>query len=567
MPTKAPPATNLILPTEYARAMAAIRSVRGEKNYTLEELEGNWRKWVSVIFREYVSDRAGKLIPFANFHEDFWEWVWQIDPLERPSPFVGIWPRGGAKSTSAEMALTYLAGTGKRKYALYVCESQDQADDHISNVASLLENPRFARYYPLASQRKIGKFGNSRGWRRNRLRTASDFTIDAIGLDTAARGAKMENMRPDFMVIDDIDAESDSEQVIQRKIQALTRKLLPAGAANMATLAIQNLVHLNSIFSRLSDGSVSFLADRQVSGPFKALNDMTYELNEKTHRFIITGGRPNWVGQDIARCQELMDDIGLPAFLQECQQEVEAEPGGMFDSVEFGRVSREDLPEMVKIVVKVDPAVTDTNQSDSHGLVVAGLGEDGLVYILFTWEQRTSPLESLKLAITQALLWNAETVGIETDQGGDTWDSVYREAWRAVMGEMPEKDDEGNLIPKPAMIPMRSDKAGAGAGPKTHRASQMLVDYQTKKIKHLWGAHVTLERALRRFPRTKPFDLVDATYWAWADLTGQSRKWSGWLEHARRETQRLAEAREREALAKGEAEELVTASPKRLFKE
>ena len=28
----------------------------------------------------------------------------------------------------------------------------------------------------------------------------------------------------------------------------------------------------------------------------------------------------------------------------------------------------------------------------------------------------------------------------------------------------------------------------------------------------------TLERALRRFPRTKPFDLVDAAFWAWHDL-------------------------------------------------
>lgn len=557
---------NVVLPTEYARAAQAIRAARGERDYSIQELEANWRLWVATIFREYVSDRRGNLIPFANFHEDFWEWVWAIDLNTRPQPFLGIWPRGAAKSTSAEMALAYLAATRKRKYALYICESQDQADDHISNIASMLESPRYARYYPEASQRKVGKFGNSKGWRRNRLRTGSDFTIDAIGLDTAARGAKMENARPDLLVIDDIDAESDSEAVIQRKIQAITRKLLPAGASNMATLGIQNLVHLNSIFSRLAEGSVSFLADRVISGPFKALNDMRYELDEKKHRFIITGGTPNWVGQDIPRCQELMDDIGLPAFLQECQQEVEAEPGGMFDAVEFGRVSREDLPEMVRVVVKVDPAVTDTQQSDSHGLVVAGLGVDGIVYALFTWEQRTSPLESLKLAITEALFWNAETVGIETDQGGETWDSVYREAWRAVMGDIPDLDEQGNPIPLPPMIPMRSDKAGAGAGAKTHRASKMLVDYQTKKIKHLWEAHVTLERALRRFPRTKPYDLVDAMYWAWADLTGQSQKWNGWLEHARREVERLRAEREKEALAEG-TEETLVARPRRLIRE
>jgi hypothetical protein len=30
--------------------------------------------------------------------------------------------------------------------------------------------------------------------------------------------------------------------------------------------------------------------------------------------------------------------------------------------------------------------------------------------------------------------------------------------------------------------------------------------------------HNTLEKALRRFPLTKPFDLADAAYWSWADL-------------------------------------------------
>ena len=70
-----------------------------------------------------------------------------------------------------------------------------------------------------------------------------------------------------------------------------------------------------------------------------------------------------------------------------------------------------------------------------------------------------------------------------------------------------------------AQVPrFRSDKAGAGHGPKAHRAGQMLADYERAAIVHVVGTHETLERALRRFPRTKPLDLVDASYWSWRDL-------------------------------------------------
>jgi phage terminase large subunit-like protein len=68
----------------------------------------------------------------------------------------------------------------------------------------------------------------------------------------------------------------------------------------------------------------------------------------------------------------------------------------------------------------------------------------------------------------------------------------------------------------------KSAKAGAGHGSKTHRASQMLADYERGRIVHVTGTHRTLERALKRFPVKKPYDLVDASYWAWQDLMGRS---------------------------------------------
>lgn len=169
---------------------------------------------------------------------DLWSYVWALDRGVRPSAFIAVWFRGGTKSTSCELAVAALAAMRKRRYALYVCATQDQADDHVANIATMFESPRFAVIYPKAASRKLSRYGHSRGWRRNRLRTASGFTIDAIGLDTAARGAKMEEDRPDVMILDDLDEENDDKRAVDKKIRALTRKLLPAGSDDLAVLEI-----------------------------------------------------------------------------------------------------------------------------------------------------------------------------------------------------------------------------------------------------------------------------------------------------------------------------------------
>src|SRR5690606_26297837 len=143
----------------------------------------------------------------------------------RPRPFVAVWPRGGAKSTSAELATVAGGARGQRRYAWYISEPQDQADKHVETIAAPLESPQVEYYYPGMAERKLGKYGNSRGWRRQRLRTASGFTIDALGLDRASRGAKVEEQRPDMMIFDDIDDKLDSAATTQKKIDIITTSL------------------------------------------------------------------------------------------------------------------------------------------------------------------------------------------------------------------------------------------------------------------------------------------------------------------------------------------------------
>lgn len=466
-----------------------------------------WQEWLRVLFPGHVAQG------FSDRHAALWEWVWDLRAGVRPRPFVAIWPRGGGKSTSAELAVVAMAARRVRRYGLYVCETQDQADDHVQNIAGLLESRQVEVYYPRLAERAVSKYGNSRGWRRNRLRTASGFTIDAIGLDSAARGAKVDEHRPGYMVLDDLDGELDSAATADKKTLTLTRKLLPAGAGDMAVLAVQNLVHSNSIFARLADGRADFLLDRVVSGPHPAVEGLVTE--QRGDRQVIIAGRATWAGQDLGHCEKVINDIGPTSFLAECQHEVDVIAGGMFDHLTFRRCTWDQVPDLVRVTVWVDPAVTSTDESDSMGIHADGLAADGTIYRLWSWEQRTTPEDALGRAIHKAIELRSRTVGVETDQGGDTWQSVYREAARVVQRDLRTLagDDAGAVMPA-----FKSAKAGAGHGSKVHRAGQMLTDYERGRIVHVIGTHQVLEKALVRFPKVKPFDLVDACYWSWQDL-------------------------------------------------
>src|SRR5690606_12952775 len=127
----------------------------------------------------------------------------------------------------------------------------------------------------------------------------------------------------------------------------------------------------------------------------------------------------------LERCQAMVDEFGLTAFLHESQHDVEEPDGGLFSHLHFRRCERDAVPDLVDIAVWVDPAVSNTDRSDSHGIQIDGLGEDGLLYRLWSWEQVTSPRDSLTRAILKAVEFGALTVGVETDQGGETWREVY----------------------------------------------------------------------------------------------------------------------------------------------
>jgi hypothetical protein len=398
------------------RAIELEREEQGalDAEATTRRAPTDWEPWVQELFPRHVT------ASFAERHREAWAWAWGIrGPGDAAAPFVGVWPRGGGKSQTAELIMVAVGLRGRRRYGWYVRETQDRANDSLVNIAELLESDAVEEYYPSHARRKLSKYGHSRGWSSQRLRTEGGFTVDAIGLDTAARGLKVGELRPDFIVLDDLDAKHDSPAATAKKTETLTHSILPAGTARTAIVAIQNLIIPHGIFSRLADGRADFLARRIVSGPHPAVEDLKTEIraDRKTGRVraVITGGRATWEGQDLDDCQAEVDKIGLRAFLQECQHQVHEREGALWKQAIIGH--RDEAPSLRRIVVGVDPS----GGGDEIGIVAAGEGHDGRYYVLRDATQKGS-LGSLNWGRKSVQVYDdleADRIVAEKNYGGD----------------------------------------------------------------------------------------------------------------------------------------------------
>lgn len=312
--------------------------------------------------------------PLAERHKRLWSWFAGLTPGIKPRPRVEVWPRGGAKSSTGELGCAFVGQKLTRRFVLYVSGTQDQADLHVQSIASLFES--------VGIERAISKYGHSKGWRRDQLRTANGFNVAAYGLDTAARGVKLDQYRPDLIIFDDIDGQDDSPKTVEKKTQAIKSAVIPAGSSDCAVLFLQNLIHEEGIVTRLTDGRADFLLTREVSDIEPAVYDLKTELYKAEagqHLYRIVGGTASWEGQNLETCTAQINEWGLKTFLRESQHEVYGADGYFFDAKCIGVVT--DLPRLLRYCRAWDLAATEGGGDYTVG-VLMGIAPNGNIYIL-----------------------------------------------------------------------------------------------------------------------------------------------------------------------------------------
>lgn len=159
-------------------------------------------------------------------------------------------------------------------------------------------------------------------------------------------------------------------------------------------------------------------------------------------------------------------------------------------------------PQLQRIVVTVDPAVSTSATSDYTALCVAGLGYDDHVYILHSTHMKASPSEWAREALSLFDRYNADRIIAERNNGGDMVEHTIR------------------TIDRNAPIKTIHAKRG-----KETRAEPVVAMYEQGKVHHV-GPHDDLEAEMVVFPidKTTNDDMVDAMVYAVTDLAGLHQK-------------------------------------------
>lgn len=170
-------------------------------------------------------------------------------------------------------------------------------------------------------------------------------------------------------------------------------------------------------------------------------------------------------------------------------------PGALWqrDSIERGRVRQH--PQLLRVVVAVDPEASSEEGSAETGIVVAGRGADGHGYVLDDRSLQATPHGWASAAVTAYHLHHADRVIGEVNNGGEMVGYTV-----------------ATVDPR---VPFKAVHASRG---KAARAEPVAALYEQGRVHHV-GCFAELEDQMCSWlPGEKSPDRMDALVWALTEL-------------------------------------------------
>ena len=161
-------------------------------------------------------------------------------------------------------------------------------------------------------------------------------------------------------------------------------------------------------------------------------------------------------------------------------------------------VEKEDVPQLNRIVVAIDPAISNNTDSDMTGIIVAGVDVNGTAYVIEDHTGNYSPQAWAAKAVELYREHMADRIVAEKNQGGD------------MVRHTLHTEDE--------TLPIRLVHASRG---KMARAEPVSALYEQGRVKHVRGLNDLEDQMVQWEPlgsMGSP-DRLDAMVWAITDLS------------------------------------------------
>lgn len=409
-------------------------------------------------------------------------WLRKPGPREERHAFVA--PRECGKSSWLFKALPlWAAAHGHVDFIAAFSSSATQAETHLAGFKRELDTNALLRQdFPDLCQPARRPSGGNVADSQSMLHTKSGFSFAARGLDSEVLGlVDPKNRRPDVIILDDVEPDESNYSPYQAKKRLTT--------ITDTVLAMNERAHVALVGTVTMPGSIVHQLIKTITASEPPPEWITAE-RFRVHYFepIVKtdagGERSIWPAK--WPLSYLLSIAHTRSYKKNFLNQPVRLDGDYWTEADFiyGDV------QAARVLLQIDPAVTDKKTSDFYGLAVVAFeparpGELAHCAVRYARAFRLTPerLRTKALELLQAFP-EIGAVRIEVNQGGQTW--------RSVLHDLPVK------------LLVHTESA-----PKAVRATWLLNHYQRLRVLHA-STLAEAEEQMCAFPDVLHDDLVDA---------------------------------------------------------
>ena len=404
--------------------------------------------------------------PFAEFQLEIVRYL-QDNEMKR---VVIAAPREHGKTSLVFLGyVLWSALYNKHKYILVIASSEEQAKEQLFNIKLEIEN----------NHRIAEDFGELKTevWSSNRLQLANGTYIVARGAGSSIRGLVKRGLRPDLIILDDIEKDIHKESATMRKkLKEWFYKAVMGISKDAKVFVIGTILHYDSLLNELIEKGqeLGWFAKK-----YKAVED-----GKPLHPYL-------WSLEELERKRQ---EIGSIAFASEYLNEPISAEDKIFKEEWISYYDEKPELDKLDICVGVDPA-TGKAHGDYTAVVVVGKDKrTGVIYTLYTYNKHASPTELIDTLVDIYRQFRPRLILFE--------EVAFQEVYKKYI--LQEASRQSIHLPVKGIKPR---------GNKEIRAQKIapLIENGLLKFKK---EHKELVQQLKEFPLSAHDDLVDALVYA-----------------------------------------------------
>jgi predicted phage terminase large subunit-like protein len=356
--------------------------------------------------------------PLSQFHRDMFKDSERMILGDRYSQkfFVRAAPRGYGKSRIISVVLPLWCIVFRyRKNIVLIADTGPQSTEYIQTIKDELESNERLR-------EDFGQLESDKKWSETEIETNNGVHVVSKSSGKSLRGMSWHNIRPDLVVLDDLENDEMVNTEDQRaKLRTwFTKVVLPIGTEYTSFLYVGSILHYESLLNIVLTNPKYSNWDRKIyrsiyefsTSPlwnewqelFTDLSDTraaqtAYKFYQAHREEMLKGTEILWPEWRTDRdgnsdtyynlmIQQLQD---ADAFNSEYQNNPMTEDTRIFKEAWIQNNYYDSLPTMKAIYGAVDLSMGKTRTADTSAIIIVGQGVDNYLYVLEADITRRSP--------------------------------------------------------------------------------------------------------------------------------------------------------------------------------